>query len=288
MQAIKQILETKLNGLNVKLFEYDIENEQSFCELKEYLVNKVRSSKVHKMDDYDLNYFGSRNLNPEFIKKFNECVARVNIPKKASIPQFDVRRERVTEWMAQYLLEKKYGCTFYDEADKRINLKTVEIDKHTDGIDVPGIRMDGDTIRFVICEVKASEDGNIPCGSVTSLQDDIQKAIDNKDNRTSREILEYMHGIRDVDLQDEMLKSIVGFLATLIAGEKGELVDNIIFFPMLIRNNNTIVTNMSVDDYKNFAVRGVDSENIENVILAFQKSFCDFSNDIYKEAIGIE
>jgi len=288
MQGIKQLLETKLNGLNIKLFEYDIHNEQSFSELKEYLVNKVRSSKVHKMDDYDLNYFGSRNLNPEFIKKFNERVARVCIPKKATLPQFDVRRERVTEWMAQYLLELEYGCTFYDEADKRMNLKTVEIDKHTDGIDVPGVRIDGDTIRFVICEVKASEDRNIPCSSAVSLQDDIQKAIENRDNRTSREILEYMHGIRDVDLQDEVLKNIIGFLATLIAGEKGELVDNIIFFPALIRNNNTIVANKSVDDYKDFVVHGVGSENIENVILSFQKSFCDFSNDIYKEAIGVE
>ncbi len=288
MSGIKPLLETKLNGLNVKLFEYDVEDEQSFSELKEYLINKVRSSKVHNVNDYDLNYYGSRNLNPEFIKRFNESIAKINIPKKTSIPQFDVRRERVTEWMAQYLLEHEYGCTFYDEADKRINLKSVEIDKHTDGIDVPGIRIDGDTIRFVICEVKASEDKNIPCNSVVSLQDDIQKAVENRDNRVTREILEYMHGIRDVKLRDEVLSSIVEFLTTLITDENGELIDKIIFFPALIRNNENIIANKCVDDYKNFAIRGVNNKNVENVIFAFQKSFSDFSNDIYKEAIGNE
>ncbi len=99
-----------------------------------------------------------------------------NISKKSSISQFDVRRERVTEWVAQYLLEQEYGCRFYDEADKRINLRTVEIDKHTDGIDVPGIWIDNDKIRFVVCEVKASETKRIPCGSAQDLQEDIQKA----------------------------------------------------------------------------------------------------------------
>ena len=65
--------------------------------------------------------------------------------------------------MAQYLLEQMYGCTFYEEADKRVNLKTVEADKHTDGIDVPGIWIDNDRVRFVICEVKASQEKKIPC-----------------------------------------------------------------------------------------------------------------------------
>lgn len=154
--------------------------------------------------------------------------------QKTKIPQFDVRRERVTEWMAQYLLEHEYGCKFYDEADKRVNLKTVEIDKHTDGIDVPGIWIDNDRIRFVVCEVKASEANQIPCDSVQSLQQDIQKAIDDVDNRVSHEILEYMHGIRNVKMQDDILEKIVDFLAKLIAGEKEDLADNIMFFPFCL------------------------------------------------------
>ena len=286
MANVKKVLETEINGLKVNLFEYDIESEKSISEIKEYLINKVKISKVHNTAEYDLTYYGTKNLNPEFVARFNEQVARINIPKNTSIPQFDVRRERVTEWIAQYLLEQEYGCKFYDEADKRINLKAVEIDKHTDGIDVPGIWIDNDRVRFVVCEVKASEAMKIPCNSAQSLQEDIQKAIDNVDNRVSREILEYMHGIRNVKMQDELLRKIVDFLVDLIAGEKKDLAENIMFFPFLLRNNEKIVSDMNIDDYKNFSLQRVKKENVENIILEFEKQFTDFSTEIYKEAIG--
>ena len=286
MANVKKVLETEVNGLKVNLFEYDIESKESISQIKEYLINKVKISKVHNTAEYDLTYYGAQNLDPEFVTRFNEQVAKINIPKKSSIPHFDVRRERVTEWMAQYLLEQEYGCKFYDEADKRINLKAVEIDKHTDGIDVPGIWIDNDKIRFVVCEVKASEITKIPCSSAKDLQEDIQKAIDNVDNRVTREILEYMHGIRNVKIQDELLDKIVEFLAHLIAGEKKDLAENIMFFPFLLRNNKKIVPERNIDDYKNFSLQRVKRENVENIILAFEKEFTDFSTKIYEEAIG--
>jgi len=286
MAGISRILETELNGLKVNLFEFDIENEASFNELKSYLVEKIAKSKVHNTEEYDLTYYGSKNLNSDFVARFNEQVAKLNIPKKTAIPQFDVRRERVTEWMAQYLLEQEYGCKFYDEADKRMNMKTVEIDKHTDGIDVPGIWLDHDRIRFVVCEVKASEADKIPCGSADSLQEDIQKAINDTDNRVSREILEYMHGIRNIQIQDNILEKIVEFLANLIMGEKEDLADNIMFFPCLLRNNEKIISEMNVNDYKNFSLQGVQRENVENLVVSFRKKFSEFSNEVYKAAIG--
>lgn len=286
MANVTKVLEKEVNGLKVSLFEYDVESEESINQIKEYLINKVKISKVHNTAQYDLTYYGTQNLDPEFVVRFNEQVAKINIPKKSMLPQFDVRRERVTEWIAQYLLEQEYGCKFYDEADKRINLKTVEIDKHTDGIDVPGIWIDNDRIRFVVCEVKASETMKIPCDSVKSLQEDIQKAIDNVDNRVTREILEYMHGIRNVKIQDELLNKIVGFLAHLIAGEKKDLAENIMFFPFLLRNNEKIVPEGNVDDYENFSLQRVKRENVENIILSYEKQFTDFSNKIYEEAIG--
>ena len=286
MANVKKVLETEVNGLKVNLFEYDIESEDSIRQIREYLINKVRISKVHNTVEYDLTYYGAQNLAPEFVARFNEQVAQINIPKKSSIPQFDVRRERVTEWMAQYLLEQEYGCVFYDEADKRINLKTVEIDKHTDGIDVPGIWIDNDKIRFVVCEVKASEATKIPCDSSQDLQEDIQKAIDNVDNRVTREILEYMHGIRNVKIQDGLLEKIVEFLAHLIAGEKKDLAENIMFFPFLLRNNEKIVSERNIDDYADFSLQRVNRENVENIVLAFEKQFTDFSTKIYEEAIG--
>lgn len=286
MANVKKVLETEVNGLKVNLFEYDMESEESISQIKEYLINKVKISKVHNTAEYDLTYYGTQNLDPEFVTRFNEQVAKINIPKRSAIPQFDVRRERVTEWIAQYLLEQEYGCIFYDEADKRINLKAVEIDKHTDGIDVPGIWIDNDEIRFVVCEVKASEAAIIPCNSSQDLQEDIQKAIDNVDNRVTREILEYMHGIRNVKMQDELLEKIVQFLAHLIAGAKKDLAENIMFFPFLLRNNEKIVPEKNIDDYKNFSLQRVKRENVENIVLAFERQFADFSNKVYEEAIG--
>lgn len=286
MADVRKVLEREVNGLKVNLFEFDIEDEENFNEIKAYLVNKVKISKVHNIEEYDLTYYGTKNLNPDFVARFNEQAAKINIPKKTQIPQFDVRRERVTEWMAQYLLEQEYGCKFYDEADKRVNLKAVEIDKHTDGIDVPGIWIDNDRIRFVVCEVKASEAAKIPCTSVQSLQRDIQKAIDNTDNRISREILAYMHGIRNVRIQDDILEKIIEFLARLIAGEKKDLAENIMFFPFLLRNNEKIISDMNIDDYRDFSLQRVNKENIENIILSFRKSFSDFSNEVYEEAMG--
>jgi len=286
MADVKKVLEREVNGLRVNLFEFDIENEENFNRIKEYLINKVKISKVHNIEEYDLTYYGAKNLNPDFVAKFNEQIAKINMPKKAKIPQFDVRRERITEWIAQYVLEQEYSCKFYDEADKRVNLKTVEIDKHTDGIDVPGIWVDKDRIRFVVCEVKASEAVKIPCDSVQSLQEDIQKAINDADNRVSREILEYMHGIRKIKIQDDMLEKIVAFLAQLIAGEKSDLANKIMFFPFLLRNNKKIVSEKNIDDYSNFSLQGVKKENVENIILSFEKKFIDFSNEVYKEAVG--
>ena len=286
MADVRRVLETRKNGLKVNLFEFDIENEEKFSNLKEYLINKVKRSGVHNIEEYNLTYYGSKNLNPAFVAKFNEQVAQINIPKRAVIPQFDVRRERVTEWMAQHLLEQVYGCTFYDEADKRLNLKTIEIDKHTDGIDVPGIWVDHDPIRFVICEVKTSQEKRIPCSSVQDLQDDIQKSIDNADNRVSREILQYMHGIRNSKVSDDMLERIIDFLARLIAGEKKDLAENLMFFPVLLRNNEKIISEQNLDDYRDFNLQRVSGANVENIVAAFGKDFSDFSREIYAKAIG--
>lgn len=119
-----------------------------------------------------------------------------------------------------------------------------------------------------------------------SLQEDIQKAIDNADNRVSHEILEYMHGIRNIKMQDDILEKIVVFLAQLIAGEKEDLADNIMFFPVLLRNNEKVFPDINAGDYMDFFLQGVKKENVENIIFSFRKKFSEFSNEVYKEAIG--
>ena len=46
MANVKKVLETEVNGLKVKLLEYDVESEESVRQIKEYLVNKVKISKT--------------------------------------------------------------------------------------------------------------------------------------------------------------------------------------------------------------------------------------------------
>jgi len=288
MTGIRELLSTKSNGLIVKLFEYDVENEQAFGELKEYLIKKIKTSKVHNSEEFDLSYYGSKNLNPEFIQKFKERIDQISIPQKTKIPQFDVRRERVTEWMAQLLLEKAYGCRFYKEADKRMNIEPVNINKHTPGVDAPGIRIVDGKIKFVICEVKASEDKKIPCSSAVLLRNEIQNAIEDKENRLTKEILQYMNGIKNVKFKDEELQEIIEFLANLIVNSEQSVIDNVMFFPVLIRNNDTIIEKNDIDDYKDFIVSDIFDKNIENIIFAFRHPINDFSNNIYTEAIGNE
>ena len=58
------------------------------------------------------------------------------------------------------------------------------------------------------------------------------------------------------------------------------------FFPFLLRNNDKIVSERNIDDYKNFSLQRVKRENVKNIILAFEKQFTDFSTKIYEEAIG--
>lgn len=60
MAGISKVLETELNGLKVKLFEFDVEDDESFNELKAYLINKVKISKVHNVEEYDLTYYGTK------------------------------------------------------------------------------------------------------------------------------------------------------------------------------------------------------------------------------------
>ena len=85
MVDIKKVLETKKNGLKVNLFEFDTDDEENFNNIKAYLINKVKISKIHNIDEYNLTYYGAKNLNPAFVAKFNEQVARINIPKKTAI-----------------------------------------------------------------------------------------------------------------------------------------------------------------------------------------------------------
>ena len=58
MADVKKILEAVVNGLKVNLFEFDIENEDGYNKIKEYLINKIRITKVHNRSNHILPYYG--------------------------------------------------------------------------------------------------------------------------------------------------------------------------------------------------------------------------------------
>ena len=74
MTGISKVLETELNGLKVNLFEFDIENEERFNEIKAYLVNKVKISKVHNIEEYDLTYYGTKILWPDLMSRLQKSI----------------------------------------------------------------------------------------------------------------------------------------------------------------------------------------------------------------------
>lgn len=283
MVKINELFSRENSGITIKLFEYDIDDDISYNELKEYLIQKVRGSKAHSITAEGILPYVTPEMDTNFIARLNQKITQLMTPAAHGIPHFDVRRERVTEWMAQLLLEQKYDCIFYDAADKRMNIEPVNLDKHTPGIDVPGLKIVEDEIKFVVCEVKASE-ANVPATSVAdSLNQDIQNSIDSN-SRVSTEILQYITSIRK-NIENEDLQKVIIFLTKLINLSGSDLMNNILFFPIMIRKCEAIVAENNVSDFDNFSVRGIDKKSIENILVSFKKSFLDFSQEIYEEAI---
>lgn len=71
MADARKVFETEINGL-----KFDIDSEESVDNIMAYLANRVKIPKVHNIEEYDLTYYGTKNLNPEFVAKFNEQVAK--------------------------------------------------------------------------------------------------------------------------------------------------------------------------------------------------------------------
>ncbi|CAK7073406.1 hypothetical protein [Tissierella sp.] len=272
MPKFNKLLSKSHNGFEVSLYEFDLRDQENFENLRQYLLSKIKSMKVHNIDDYSINYYASPNLGNDFINKLNQKIAEINTPSIHQIGHFDVRRERVTEWIAQLLLEKNFECVFFDETDKRINITPVNVDKHTPGVDVPGIRLVGDEMKFVICEVKASDSDKIPCGSSESLYKDIEKGYFNEERRITKEILNFMQGVKTIDIKDDILNRIISFLTKLLKESSSQdiLIDSIVFFPCIIRNNSKISSELNIDDFKDFNIDGLKGINLESIILAFE------------------
>jgi len=277
-----------VNGFEVNLFEIDTSNQkEEMLKLEDRLKKKIRRMKLYNIDEYRPLFQVPGIIQGRFIEKLLYRVKEINTPVKSELPWLDVRRSRVTEFMAQLLLESEFSCIFYEEADKRINTEIVNRDKHTPGIDVTGIYHKDQNFKFVACEVKSSK-GDVPCAEMDSLLDDIHNGYNDYGERLSKEILQYYKDLSATQIEDTFICDILNFLIQLInvSSSHEELIKNVIFFPFLIRNNPKILENSTLQDFANFKIDDMKGINIKGVIWSFNKDITDFAVDLYDEVLA--
>jgi len=279
----------EINGIEVFLYQMDLNDARERKKIESYIKNKIKKMKMHNNYMENLKYL-SPNINIDLVSKCENRIKEIAIPKHSSKKWFDVRRSRVTEFMAELLLEKEQNCIFYDEADKRINLDILDLDKHAQGIDVTGINNKDGEFKFVICEVKASKEENIPCSMANTLLEDVKKAY-NSVERINKDIAQYIKWlIKDGNPSDEILINIINFLMLLIceSSSKEVVLKNVIFFPFLIRNNPKISKDMNLDDFVHFSKEDFVGTNLKGIIWSFNEDIDSFCINIYDEVLKDE
>ena len=257
-------------SIQAKLYSY---TEQK-GELATYIRKKIASSQQdfenllanHTSDDVDKT---------ALLAKFKQLATAAN----HSIPAFDVKRSAVTEFMAEFLLENEFQCIFFEQANKKLTKSVVDANRHTPGIDVVGIQENDKNLKFIVAEVKASKDQNIPSSSAQSLKKDIENICDFDNNRLTKEITAMFQQLG----QKQPTDKYITFLLELINGKNSAkiLVEKIIIFPFLIRNNPKILQEKNLNDFKNFSE--LDTKGIETVgvVWAINKNIDEFVKNIY-------
>ena len=278
-----------INDIEVTLYDVDLENEDVMNDLKNWLQQKIKRMNMHNTDFIDA--FNVPTISEEYKQKIKEIYRKISNPKENEIKWFDVRRSRVTEFMAQKLLEKQYNCLFYEKADKKMQAPIIDRDKHVGGIDVTGIRNYSDGFKFVVCEVKASSSKDIPCSSAKDLLDDINKSFYDESERTTKEVMNYLSSLSNVlkDGNDQIIYNIVKFFMEIIE-EKGKesLINNkVVFFPFLIRNNERVCKEYSLDDFSNFKNKDFKNTEMKGIIWAFNTDIEEFVKKIYDEVENV-
>lgn len=269
-----------INGFEINAYTVDTKFNQA---LRDLLKNKIKKIKLYTEEYID---FLPPDIDANFKANLYEKIIELSTPTNHKIKWFDVKRSFTTEFMSQILLEKNYNCIFHDEADKRINSNPTNIDKHADGIDVVGIQSEGENFNFVVCEVKASKDPKIPCSSSSGLLTDIKNASIKENKRLEREILQYMKDLGSV--HTHTTEQTVKFLSELLLVDSTEskLFESIVFYPFLIRDNDEIVDNANLNDFKDFKKEELNNIQLTGIIWSFNENIDDFCINIYDEAIG--
>lgn len=289
MPKFSCLVHREVNGIEVFLYQIDLNDISEREKIENYIKKKIKKMKMHNNYIENLKYL-SPNMNVDLVKKCENRMTQIATPEYNPKKWFDVRRSRVTEFMAELLLEKEQNCIFYDEADKRINLDILDLDRHAGGIDVTGIHNKDGDFKFVICEVKASKEENIPCGLANSLLEDVKKAY-NSVERINKDITQYIKWLsKDGNPSDEILINIIKFLMLLIceSSSKEVVLKNVIFFPFLIRNNPKISKDTNLDDFIYFNKRDFVGTNMKGIIWSFNEDIDSFCINIYDEVLKNE
>jgi hypothetical protein len=273
----------EINGFKVSVYEVNLSDSIELSKLENYIKNKIQSMRIHDVERLT-SFFSVPGTNLNYKNKAVEAIKQYCRPSDSKISWFDVKRSRVTEFMAQCLLEKEFGCVFHKEADKRINLEAFQADKHVEGIDVTGIHKTEGSFKFVACEVKASK-GDPPCSSSEDLLTDIKKAY-HDEKRLPREILHYIDKINGIE-SDADISNILCFLIGLLkeSSSKEQMLRNVIFFPFLVRNNEKITSERKLDDFENFKQSDFDHSTLKGIIWSFNVGIDEFCLRIYNEAL---
>ena len=260
----------KFGSIETKLYSYKEKNNA----LNNYIKSKLEkpTQNFHSI----LENYGDDNLNKEaLLKKYQE----LSIPKSHLIPAFDVKRSTVTEFMAEFLLEQVFQCIFFEQSNKKINKAIIDTDRHSTGIDVVGIQEKDEDLKFVLAEIKASKADNIPCSSAENLKTDIKNILDFANNRLIKEIFNMSENLKN----EEHLKKYITFLLDLIQNKNAPriLVERVIIFPFLIRQNSKILKQSTLQDFEKFSE--LDTKEIETIgiVWAINKNIDDFVKSFY-------
>lgn len=272
--------EEEIDNLKIKVFEIN-PNKEHINKLQSILIEKVKSMKIHQ-NILEENHFPP-GFDETFIKKFRDSATSIITPEEHSIPWFDVRRSRLTEFMSQIYLEKEIGCVFFDKCDKKINLEAFEVDSHAKGIDVVGIKDENNDFKFIVCEVKVSNDKKIPCNTSKALKEDILKSKINS-RRVLKEVISLLQCLTTNKASDE-INGVLKLLFELVSAKdsKEVLYKNIIFMPFLIKRNENIVKDINIDDLKQFM--DIKDICIEGFLWSFNDDLDTFVRNTYSSAL---
>lgn len=283
---------SRANNGNVStaVFELTVSDQNDRDVFESRLKDKIKRMKIHRsLVDNDFRDLLSPMMSEQFMTTVNDVVGRAGTPVEHSLVPFDVRRSRVTEFMSHLILEDNFGCVFHDVVDKRMNLDFHRADRHVEGIDVTGVQTQGDKLRFVVCEVKATHvETTSPSTVMTDLIKDIDKAHEDHKQRLTREIVDTVSRLGENAITSTEIKNIIQFLTGVLAEKKsGEgYLKRVIFFPFLIKQNTNIPPISPGVEFSGFDEKTYPNSELQGVIWSFNEDLEAFCRKIYDEAIS--